>query len=243
MNKRLFGRLTGLIMVYLGLTGNVPQVLADQITYSIDIPNTGLSTFTGPYVSLLVDRTSNTTATFTFTSLTSSSGSICSVNTCTYLMGDGGTVGLNVNAVSFSVGPVTEAAPGSFKDTHIGLANVDGFGGFNFIIDNNDGFTSATDSISFTLTDLSGTWATVGDVLAANNKGSFAEAHVFVQSANPLCDGACVTGFAGNEGSTSTDTTPSDVEIIPEPSTFMLLGSGLVFVAGFARRWSGRRRD
>ena len=58
---------------------------------------------------------------------------------------------------------------------------MDGFGVFNQTIDSSDGFTHSSSTISFTLTNTSGsTWANVAAVLAANSEGLLAAAHIFV---------------------------------------------------------------
>src|SRR5262249_27965840 len=92
-------------------------------------------------------------------------------------MGNGSTVALNVNASSFTVGPVTEtnslAGGGfftpSFKQSNIGFPGmtVDGFGRFNLTVDNNDGYKSSATNVQFTLTNTSGTWVDALAVLGA----------------------------------------------------------------------------
>jgi hypothetical protein len=215
MRHKICGALLAVAMLA-GLSG---PATADFI---IGTPNVALSPYPGPYVS--VDVTLNaagTEATITATSL--SNGSF------TYLMGDGSSFGLNTNgAVSVGVITGTPATHGAYS---LSSGNVSSFGNFNFIIDTFDGFTSTSNSISFTLTLLSGTWANEDDVFTANNKGFFGEAHIFV--ASPDCTNAagapaaCVTGFAGNgEGPPPQET--------PEPGILSLLGMGLL-AAGATR--------
>src|SRR6266576_2005122 len=173
----------------------VQPAKADTITYSLTTGNSAISGYPGPYASVLVNRTTTTTATITFTSLTNS-GNI-------YLFGDGSTVGVNVNAASWTLGPVTGSnsgtgfTPATFSTA--GSQNVNGFGIFNQVIDSDDGFTHSSDSVSFSLTDTSGTWASAMAVLLANSGGSLAEAHIFV-TADPAnaSNGALATGYAAN---------------------------------------------
>src|ERR1043166_6840042 len=87
-----------LAAVLIGIAGlGFQQAKAD--TYSFNLNAINIPGYTGPFVNVSINRTSSTTATVTFTSLNNSGNY--------YLMGDGSTVALNVNAGSFSVGTVT----------------------------------------------------------------------------------------------------------------------------------------
>src|ERR1700752_1844357 len=60
-----------------------------------------------------------------------------------------------------------------------------------------DGFTHSSDTISFDVTDTSGTWASASNVLTANSDGFDAAAHIFVTpSPANAANGAIATGFA-----------------------------------------------
>jgi hypothetical protein len=212
------------LVLALSLLG-APSVRADLITYGITAGNTALSPYAGPYASVTVDRTSTTTATITFTSN--------SVAGNTYLLGDGGIADVNVNATSWTIGGFSSTnagigfSPASLSNT--GSGNVDSFGVFNQTLKNFDGFTYAADSVTFTLTNASPTWATAADVLTPNADGNVAAAHIFVCTdiGGGTCDqaaGALTTGFAAQ---------------VPEPSTALLLGLGGSILA--ARRPRRRR--
>ena len=198
----------------------VQPAKADFI-FNISTGNPALSGYAGPYATVDVNLVDATHATITFTSLTNS-GHI-------YLFGDGSSVGVNVNATSWTLGPVTGSnagtgfTPGPW--TSAGSQNVNGFGIFNQVIDSDDGFTSSSDHISFSLTNTSGTWANAMAVLLANSGGSLAEAHIFVtlDPANAQ-NGALATGFAAN----GTETVPDS------GTTVALLGFALVGI-GFLR--------
>src|SRR5262249_8007218 len=132
----------------------ISSASADTISFDLGTGNIAIAGFTGPYAHVQVDLTSSTTATFTFTSLTNG-GNI-------YLMGDGGSVGANVNG-AFTLGSITGSnagtgfSPGPYSNG--GAGNEDGFGSFNLTINSFDGYTSSSDTILFSINKTSGTWA------------------------------------------------------------------------------------
>ena len=195
----------------------------------LTVGNSAISGFAGPYghVSISLDVATQT-ATVTFTSNT--------VNGNIYLFGDGGSVALNVNAASFTVGTITGTnslggafTPGPFSVSNNGAE--DGFGMFNLNINSFDGFTHSSSTITFTLTNTSGVgWLTQADVVTLNSQGFDAAAHIFVTSvANPT--GALATGFAG-EG-------PGTPAVPDGGATVMLLGAALGAL-GMVRRYLKR---
>jgi hypothetical protein len=210
------------VLAMLGFCPWVPPASA-TLMLMLGTPNAALSCCTGPYATVSVTRTSNTTADIEFDSLTNGG--------YVYLMGDGGTADLNVNG-TYVLGPVTETnsiagfTPDNSSTNSPG--NVNGFGFFNLSLNNFDGFTDTATKINFTLTNTSGiSWLTDADVLAPNDHGAFAAVHSFA-CAQPDCSttsGAFVTGFAGG----STPGLPPPVELpVPEPQTLALLAFGLV---------------
>jgi hypothetical protein len=80
-----------------------------------------------------------------------------------YLVGGIDAVDVNVNADSWSIGNIeginagTGFTPGPFTDG--GSGHVDGFGVFNQRVDSFDGFSHSSHSVSFVLTNTSGTWS------------------------------------------------------------------------------------
>ena len=192
-----------------------------MITYSLDNGNSAIFPgYAPPYGSVQVNLTDSTHATITFTSDTVA-GNI-------YLFGGAQAIDVNVNATTFSIGTVvgsnagTGFSPGQF--TPQGSQNVDGRGVFNETIDSDAGYTHAADTVTFTLTDTSGSWANASSVLLANGNGNFPAAHIFVTT-NPAdaSGSALVTGYAGS------DTTNTPRSSVPDGgSTAILLGSAMV---------------
>jgi hypothetical protein len=147
---------------------------------------------------VLVTLVDSTHATITFTALDSPN------NLYSYLFGDGGSVGVNVNSTNFTVSGATCVA--TFTSCTIlntsGGGSEDGFGNFNYSMNLFDGYTNTATQISFNLTNTSGTWSGDQNVLIANNQGALAAAHIFVADGATPNSGtpALATGYAANGG-------------------------------------------
>src|SRR5436190_9268773 len=206
---------------------------AADTNYLLNLGNSGLAG-TGPYATADVAWANLTTATVTFDSL-SNGGYL-------YLMGDGGTVAVNVNAAAngwtFSNVLATNSISGFTPATIVGglPGNEDGFGSFNQTFNSEKsnggqgGFTDAFDQVSFTLHNTSGAWANSDQVLAANDSGWSVAIHGFgcKQPCSPT-EGAAFTGFA----------TGGVISAIPEPETYAMLLAGLTLLGFGVRRKAG----
>jgi hypothetical protein len=176
--------------------------------YSIGTPNTDVAPYPGPYASVNVHLINSTNAEVTFTSLTNGN--------YIYLIGSNAAAAVNVNATSWVISSITGSntyigfTPGPFSDN--GSANISAFGIMNQTVKSFGGFKNSATTVDFILSNTSGTWADSSLVLANNAKGFLAAAHIFVWDG--VNEGALVTGFAAN-GNIA----------VPEPSTWLILGS------------------
>ena len=194
---------------------------AQANSYSLDAPNLQLSGITGPYGSVDVSLSDSTHAVITFTAGVENGNQ--------FLFGGQGIADFNVNASSFT------ATFGSFSQlpgftpaiiTSAGAGNVSSLGNFNQTFDGFDGFSHATTTLTFNVTDISGTWASAADVLTPNADGSTVGAHIFVTSfPGNVNNGAIVTGFASDGGSS-----------VPDGGTTAVMLGGALSALGLVRR-------
>ena len=225
MNKLKYLAIALIAVAGLGLQ----QAQADVFNFQLSQGNTALTTagFSGPYANVSVTTAAaSNVAQITFTSLTQTVGG----NSYIYLFGDGSSVAVNASAASTITGLASVGLPG-FNAPLLsdgGAGNVDGFGTMNHTVNNFDGFSHATNSITFSLTKTGGgVWGAASTVLTPNNQGAIAAAHIFVTLNPPnQANGAAVTGFAAPGGS-----------IVPDGgTTVMLLGMALGAL-GMVRRY------
>ena len=226
-------KLKYLAAVLIGIAGlALQQTKAETVAnISLGAPNSAIAGFPSPYATANITLAANgLSATVIFTSAQNA--------TNTYLMGDGGSAALNVNG-SFSVSGLSasNSFAGFNANTPVfgGAGNEDGFGSFNLSVNMGQGYPDSATTISFTVTNTSGTaWTGIttggnNKMLTANNKGFIVAAHIFV-GGNPPDAGvpALATGFAGN-GDTGTP--------VPDGGTTVMLLGAALGALGMARRF------
>jgi len=194
---------------------------AEALQFTLDTGNPGISGYPSPYGTIDVTLVDANTAQIKFTGANPAG--------YMYLAGDGGSIGLNTNGAAtfnaLSVSGVTQpqVSPSFPILTSGGAGNEDGFGSFNFTLNNFDGFGYAFSTLTFTIDKTLGTWSSEADVLTPNANGYSVAAHIFV--ANSDGSNTNSTGFATNGTS------------VPDGGTTMsLLGLALAGMGLVARR-------
>jgi hypothetical protein len=139
---------------------------------------------------------------------------------------DSSAAAVQVNASSFTFAILNDTSFSSFSQGD----NVNGFGTFNLVVNNTDGWADRVDTISFTVTNTSGTlWASASDVLTFN--GHLQNGGPFDAAAHVATEGGSLTFFvAENAGG---------VGVPDGGTTVMLLGAALGSL-GMARRFLKR---
>lgn len=194
----------------------LPLAKAGEITFeftsTLNNINLDPSANPGPYGTVGINLVGQT-ATITF------------IAAAGYSFGDGSSAAVELNTDSFTQSFVSENPSNNFKAFALDQ-QVDGWGSFDLAVDQKNFKVKLTD-ITFTVTntDASNPWGSAADVLAFNEQGFDAAAHVFSTSSG-------LTGFAA-EGEGTHNTPDSG-------TTAALLGLGLAGLAGLRARF-GRK--
>ena len=172
----------------------------------INIPNSGLSGSPGPYATVTYVLNGNAID----VTVTMAAGFQA------FGTGDANNGIFGFNIVGSTAGLNITGLPAGWAFNPTG-GNMDGFGPFDVTLSccNPSG---AVNSFSFTVTRTGG-FSSASQLFEANGNGTHFAVHIAPTNGNP-------TGFAGDGG------TPS----VPEPTSMLLLGTGLIGVAGAARR-------
>lgn len=200
MKKMLFIPILALIVTF----GALPA-RADSINFDLNIGNSAINGFPGPYANVSIDANAIDQATVVVNAYSG------------FLIGD---FGLNIGE-PVTISDITWIGGNSKTDYTVeGSGNMDGFGVINARIGAFDGYNSAVRQIMFTLNGSLNDWFNSSSILVPNSKGYSSAAHIFVSDETD--SSAVATGFAADGPSSS----------VPEPTTMLLFGAGLMGLAG-----------
>lgn len=227
------------VSVYLGVLALLltcaGSAWADSISGTLTVANTDLaSQGAGPYAMYTITGSGGGNGTTTFTTFTVTVSGIDG-----FVLGDGGVFALNLSAadgtpsVPTTTAITCENGSGASCTALSGpsTANEDGFGTFNYKLQDGNGFSNYDTGFTFTFTTSNAVSA--ANLLAPNANGADVGAHMA-----PVGNTAC-TGFAANTGATNGGSSLDAACGVPEPSALAETGSGLSgigFVALFRRR-------
>jgi hypothetical protein len=207
-------------MVVVLLTTNARADFA-ATTVTLNIGNTDLATQgAGPYATFSISLSGNTV-------------SVTATGQNNFVFVDHNIIALNLSSAAGTVS--------NFSGANLSLANplpptVDGFGSFNFVLDDGAGFSGGGySSLTFSFNISGGSGITSLSQLLATNGIASAAAHMALAT-NTAC-----TGFAGNGGTqgtgTSTQSACNSTSVPDGGITLMLLGGALVGIETLRRKF------
>src|ERR1700752_180956 len=186
--------------------GSAAAANADQVV--INVPNPGLSGSPGPYETVTsVLNGGNIDVTVQMEPAFQAFGTG---------VGNNGIFGFNI--VGSTAGLSVTNLPAGFAAA-LGGGQMDGFGNFEVTLSCCNA-SNAVDSFSFTVSRTGG-FSSASDLFEASSSGAHFAVHIAPTNGNP-------TGFAGDGG--------VPTEEIPEPTSMLLLGTGLATLAAGLRK-------
>jgi hypothetical protein len=190
---------------------------SDSITETLSVANPNLATQgSGPFGSVTIAGV-GTGSTFNEFEVTATGSN-------NFVFGDSSILGLNLSTAAgtgtlclTNGGNCTTGAP-TITLSQAAAGQVDGFGNFNFVVDDGAGFSSPHSNFSFDFTTSNA--VTAANLLALNSDNADKVAHMALAT-NTAC-----TGFAANTGATKPSGSPDNSACTAVPAP--LIGHGIL---------------